>query len=59
LLGKFYTCKFTNRLQIQKDACNLLILNRNQIEYCSPKGRVGGSNPPKITKLNVDKLIKY
>ena len=41
---------FTNRLQIQKGVCNLLILNINQIEHCFPKGQVIGSNPIGVTK---------
>jgi len=28
-----------------------LNLKRNQIDHCSPKGQVGGSNPPRVTKL--------
>jgi hypothetical protein len=27
-----------------------LILRRNQIEHCSSKGQVGGSNPPRVTR---------
>ena len=28
-----------------------MILNRNQLDYCSPKGQVGGLNPPRVSKL--------
>ena len=28
-----------------------MISNRNQIDHCSPKGQVGGSKPPRVTKF--------